>query len=220
MTPGELRQKTQDHWLDAESQDAMRQYIQVLLPHELNYARSHNAIPSCPHQCDWLALLVGYSWEPLLQAVCAYNPRNVLLVLNEHYGEKSGVVFGRELKEIIHALPQELYPAAGEVQIHPDPLEPAGERPGQIFRFLRDYFVPRLRGAERPRIVLDITGAKKSMVAGAYLFGAYANVVLSYVDFDEYDEKRGKPYGYITAARNKIKVRLGRRIAHTDGESN
>jgi hypothetical protein len=199
MTPDELRRMTQDYWLDAECleyPDAVRRYIRDLLPHELAYARGHDAIPSCPQRCDWLALLVGYSWEPLLQAVCVYRPENILLVLNEHYGDTSGVALGRELADIIRALPQELFSAGGEVQIHPDPPEFAGERPAQIFRFLRDRFLPRLREAEQPRIVLDITGAKKSMVAGAYLFGAHANVDVSYVDFDEYDSRRSRPYGY------------------------
>jgi hypothetical protein len=36
------------------------------------------------------------------------------------------------------------------------------------------------------------------MVAGAFLYAAYANVPVSYVDFDDdaYDPSRGRPYGY------------------------
>ena len=49
---------------------------------------------------------------------------------------------------------------------------------------------------EGKRVVIDITAAKKSMVAGAYLFAAFADVPVSYVDFETYDPAERRPYGY------------------------
>lgn len=43
---------------------------------------------------------------------------------------------------------------------------------------------------------MDITGGKKSMDAGAFLFAAYAGIRISYVDFDEYHPKERRPFGF------------------------
>ena len=45
-------------------------------------------------------------------------------------------------------------------------------------------------------MVIDITGAKKSMVAGAYLLAAYANLDVTYVDFAKYSPRDGRAFGY------------------------
>lgn len=50
--------------------------------------------------------------------------------------------------------------------------------------------------ASPPRVVVDITGAKKSMVSGAFLFAAFSQTEISYVDFDRYNSEMGQPYGY------------------------
>jgi hypothetical protein len=44
--------------------------------------------------------------------------------------------------------------------------------------------------------VIDITGGKKSMVAGTFLYAAYAGIPISYVDFDKYHPEKRRPYGY------------------------
>jgi hypothetical protein len=43
---------------------------------------------------------------------------------------------------------------------------------------------------------VDITGAKKSMVVGAFLYAAHSGLPITYVDFDRYSSEWGKPYGY------------------------
>jgi hypothetical protein len=69
-------------------------------------------------------------------------------------------------------------------------IEQAG--PVEVFRALLNR-VRKTKG-----VIIDITGAKKNMVAGAFLFAAFADVPVSYVDFDEdaYDPDRRRPYGY------------------------
>jgi len=44
--------------------------------------------------------------------------------------------------------------------------------------------------------VIDITGGKKSMVTGAFMYAAYAGAKISYVDFEEYDPKKRRPFGF------------------------
>ena len=45
-------------------------------------------------------------------------------------------------------------------------------------------------------VVIDITGGKKSMVAGAFMYAAYAGSRISDVDFEEYDPEERRPYGF------------------------
>jgi hypothetical protein len=194
-----LREKTQDYW---DQRWPVKRYLAELLPGEIQFAKQEKRLsPREPGKgVDWLVLLVGFAREPLLQSVCAYRPRNVLLVLNNRYGGSPGATFGRELKEHIQELAK--VSSLGEWVdreppcVFPEGMKPVGERPEQVFRFLRQELLPKLRRMPPAKIVLDITGAKKSMVAGAYLFGAYANIDMSYVDFDDYDEERARPYGY------------------------
>ncbi len=46
-------------------------------------------------------------------------------------------------------------------------------------------------------LTIDITGGKKSMVAGAFLFAAYSDTQISYIDFDKYSTRYHRPYGYL-----------------------
>ena len=61
------------------------------------------------------------------------------------------------------------------------------DRPDAVFQGLCEHVLPDRQAGKR--VIVDVTGAKKSMVAGAFLFAAYADMPISYVDFDEYDEE-------------------------------
>jgi hypothetical protein len=201
MDKRDLRDKTQEYWrkLDAHNPNQhLEWYIANLLPHEMQWASEHpldSGQPRLPtRSCDLLVLLVGFSVEPLLQAVWGYKPKKVLLVLNEQYGDpsdngKRGTDFGNMVKRLIieHLAPQKPLSATPQVECE---IVEAGPVP--VFRKLLD------KVNTTKDIVVDITGAKKSMVAGAFLYAAYANVDVSYVDFDDdaFDPDKGRPYGY------------------------
>ena len=55
----EIKQRTNDHW----NRNATEWYIQNLLGHEMEYAQQQ------VENCDTLALLVGFSPDPLLQTI-------------------------------------------------------------------------------------------------------------------------------------------------------
>lgn len=187
--------------------DSIEEYIQNLLPRELEAARKidENRLPKESQKADILVLLVGFSFEPLLQSVCAYKPREVLLVLNDIYTEDiNGQMVGGWISKLIQKLPDDLLPekpqkigaleineSTGEEQFITQPA-----RPDKVFQFLIDQLLRKPNGNEKGRIVIDITGAKKSMVTGAYLFGALTDCALSYVDFEVYDPEHSSPYGY------------------------
>lgn len=184
-------------------------YVKKLLGREIECARrlgDEDGLPRLPalpegQACHTLVLLVGYSLEPLLQTICAYQPCRVLLVLNAQYVDlnadaagkhrlRTGVEFASTyLCPLIDDLPVELVPH--RPQVVPKQIDKA--TPSAVFQALQQ----ELRNCEQ--VVVDVTGGKKSMVAGAFLYAAFAKgVTISYVDFDDdrYDPKEGRPYGY------------------------
>ncbi len=184
----ELKKLTEKYWRENWN---VGKYIQKLLPEELTYLREYNRITAKPTEI--LVQLVGYSWEPLLISVCAYKPEKVVLVLNEWYAKQEGKARGIKFQENIAKLKDKnlIDHTPG---ILPQPCETVKDRPEEVFRFLKKHVLPFVN--EGKRVVVDITGAKKSMVSGAYLFSSYTNVSVSYVDYEDYSEDFGKPYGY------------------------
>ena len=184
----ELRKLTEKYW--RENWD-VEKYIQKLLPEELTYLREYKRITAKPTEI--LVQLVGYSWEPLLISVCAYKPEKVVLVLNEWYAEQEGKARGFKFQENIAKLKDKNL-IDHTPRILPKPCETVKDKPEEVFKFLKKHVLPFVN--EGKRVVVDITGAKKSMVSGAYLFSSYTNVSVSYVDYDDYSKDFGKPYGY------------------------
>ena len=208
-----IRDATKNYWGDKlgtqeEREHPLYPYLKHLLPQEKEYAKKRGRWPGVDKKCDVLALMLGFSPEPLLQAVVAYQPEQVLLVVNENYGDgKDGVSFFRSciesaLKEYLPEL--ELVNAAPEIL--PKSLDKGDDddlvkdNPVAVFQFLREHLLPLIKDnngrRNDKRVLIDITGAKKSMIVGAYLFATFADVPVTYVDFDDYHEKYGKPYGY------------------------
>jgi hypothetical protein len=192
MTLGatELRRLTRRYW----DRGGTKRYIEELLPEELKFARERGAIEE--HPCDTLALLVGYSVEPLLQAVCAFQPdERLVLVLNEWYGSQDdpnrqrGLKRGGNLEEVIKVLPPKLLPKQPVIE-----SREVTDEPTSVFRRLCQYVLPDQQAGKQ--VIVDITGAKKSMDAGAFLFAAYADIPVSYINFDDYDEEKRRPYGF------------------------
>jgi len=200
MDERDLQDLTQEYWRKFDARnlpDHLEWYIANLLSHEIQWAGEHpvNGMPRLPTTpCKLLVLLVGFSIEPLLQAVWSYEPEQALLLLNEQYGDPSdngrrGADFGGMVKRLIteHLATQKPLPVTPQVE-----CEVVEAGPVPVFRKLLDK-VNTTEG-----VVVDITGAKKSMVAGAFLYAAYANANVSYVDFDDnaFDPEKRRPYGY------------------------
>lgn len=177
--------------------ERLRCYIAEQLPQELELARDDSRL-SGPSRlskagCDLLVLLVGHSFEPLLQSVCVYQPAEVVPILNDQYSPRlRGATMYQRLMKLLPEL-QRNGLVKHEIALRPCHPLPLGEdTPSDVFRFL---LAELKHDWEQKTIVIDITGAKKSMVAGAFFFAAYSNARISYVDFDQYDEDYGRPYG-------------------------
>ena len=141
---------------------------------------------------DTLVILVGETFEPLIQTIVAYQPSRLVAVLNSYYRDKdensanhrSGEEQWQDLEQWLDLL--NIRPKRKPICINED----EGDLGEQLSGILQDD----LRDGKR--IVIDITGAKKTMVAGAFAVAAYRKTDISYVDFDQYNPDTGKPYGF------------------------
>ena len=203
MTERELKRLTDQYWADG---NGLEWYVQNLLPKELAYAKGR--LPKDEQKKCLLVLMLGFTFEPLLQVLHAYQPTQVLMVLNEKYDvelngslqKQSGPDYYQNNFAGAFALLHNHNLLSDCPEIWPKPMKVAGDDPVAVFQFLRQELLPLMRDAEgkrnSTRVVIDITGAKKSMIVGAYMFAAFANVPVSYVDFDIYHPTWSKPYGY------------------------
>lgn len=193
----ELHRLTNEHW----NRNDAEWYIRNLLPLEMECAQQQ------VEKCDTLALLIGFSEDPLLQTIWKYRPQRIVLVLNSSYcdnrgNEQKGKRRAEEWVEYIQLMaqlgfcPQLAVPRFDRPDGERRDIAIAAEeaKPDWIFRELRDRLLSDQRAGKQ--IVVDITGAKKNMASGAFLFAAYAGAGISYVDFGDYDPQKRRPLGY------------------------
>lgn len=218
LSRNKLEGKTRKYWRKESNVDSYEWYIKNLLGDELQYADQNPTPEGFPRlqkpvkPVHTLALTVGDSFEPLLQLICVLKPQRVVLILNAVYPDRnSGNSHGATLRRLIaglatqEALPDEFRPALREADVACEVID--ADTPTAVFRGLRESFSPSQTPAEAGRTpgsdsytnVVDITGAKKSMVAGAFLYAAHSGLPVTYVDFDAnaYDRTYHRPYGFL-----------------------
>jgi hypothetical protein len=205
-----LKESTEQYWElqdnDATALEYLPYYVEHLLRDEIDCARQLGEAENKPrvpqYTCQTLVLLVGYSLEPLLQSIHVYQPQCIILIANRDYHEldesRSGEYKPLDGERFIQAFLQPCIDQMVEQGLiqQPKAVQPKqvdAATPSVVFQALRDVL------HQQEDVVIDITGGKKSMVTGAYLYAAFAqDVAISYVDFDDdvYDHRRGRPYGY------------------------
>ena len=148
---------------------------------EMDMARQRGRTERFP---ELMLLMVGYSPEPLLSSLAFHRPRTVVLLasqLKEDYVESLKRLWDHYHEWLEVPGFDEVYLARREVRDSPESLFQ------EVSRVVGSH-----RG-DRSRILLEITGAKKSMVAGAFLAAGLLDLEVSYVDFDDYDPVRRRP---------------------------
>jgi len=211
MNENDLQHITQQYWeYEAGLDERLRWYIlrpheqlgnKSLLEAELAEAERRGNLKAKP--CTTLVLLVGHSLEPLLQSVCIYKPEKIVLLLNEKpypvgpgKRPKKWYAYAEHFVEAVQILTEQHWPHCtiewdvefpGETGYQGYPVE---DNPDAVFQKLVEVL------KDEQDVVIDVTGGKKSMVSGAYMYAAYAGTRISYVDFDEYDPEYRRPYGY------------------------
>lgn len=177
-----------------------------LLATEMAYAEQRNRLPS-PHANRTLVILVGESFHPLLQTIEAHGPKRLVAVVNRMYGDEpyrrgrpcEKCRKGKKHWELLHRCIKHMPASTGfDFDLDGDLIlleDEEESRPVEVFEKLRD----KLHGdlalpADEKEIVIDITGAKKTMVSGAFMLAAYTRAKISYVDTHLFDE--GAPLGF------------------------
>lgn len=197
-----IKDRTREYWEKSRNAGSANRfssyecYIDQLLSTELSKAEPSHHIGNV----HTLALTVGESFEPLLQIVCVLKPQRVVLILNSFYGGTPGIDHGRDLKELMLYLNQNQSLGNFSPQLSAnnfDLVELPDDTPTHVFCALREAFQ---KSAAQPPAgctnVVDITGAKNSMIVGAFLYAAHSGLPITYVDFGEYDSDWRRPYGY------------------------
>lgn len=133
---------------------------------------------------ELLILPVGRSPEPLLFAVAYHEPRDVSLLVPDSLPPQ----YCRELSELWDELAPELGVPEFDEAKGPEVRDEASD----VFRAIQKLIAEHPE-IEPSRLVIDITGGKKSMTGGAFLAAGYCGVTASYIDFDEYDELLRRP---------------------------
>ena len=134
---------------------------------------------------DLLLSIVGYSPEPLLMALAFHAPRKIALLvprdLTQEYLRSLRRLW-RHYRECLEA------PKFDDQSVL---KKTVGDSPAEIFEAVRQ--LAGNRGADGPAVILDVTCAKKSMIAGAFAAAGFLGVETSYVDFESYDPVLRRP---------------------------
>lgn len=130
---------------------------------------------------DILILILGYSADPLLLAVAHHAPAEVVLLreksLSADYMQRLGGLW-------------DYYRAILRIPRFADVMpQPVGDSAPELYRVV-ERLVNEHHGR---RVVLDFTGAKKTMVAGAFLAAGMLDLETTYVDFENYDPTLRRP---------------------------
>ncbi len=184
-----------------------------LLQLEMEYAQKHGRLPF-PLPNTTLVILLGETFEPLLQSIWAHEPTHLIPIVNTYYGDIDDKNSSREMWGSFYHLLQKL-PGAKKRKIGNlatlRNIDPVPDDPTQVFEHLRKK-LQEPPGIENRHVVIDITGAKKTMVAGAFMFAAYTQTTINYVDTEKQGENK-QPLGF-TCHFRQIKSPLDELMLH------
>lgn len=183
-------------------------YITDLLPHEINFIEQNQLALDAPAPSGkrlTLVILVGLTFEPLLQSIEVHRPQRVIPILNTVYGDSRAAAPNAPKRDACSGQDHwddlsyyiQLLPCYNESPFElPTTLETVTDSPESVYRFLRDNQTLQadLKDADC-NVVIDITGAKKTIVVGAFLFAAYSNAKIRYLDATVF-KNLTQPYGY------------------------
>lgn len=189
-----------------ERNDAWHHYLtdcgdgKSLLQLEMEYIRACHPgdLPEeTERQGTTLVILVGETFEPLLQSIYAHRPSRLVPIVNTWYGNKenknSAADHWRSFYQLIQDLPASITRRIANLsQIKA--VDPVADDPSEVFTYLQTKLAEDLRNPTK-RVIVDITGAKKTMVAGAFTLAAYTKAEIFYIDPEKEDEDR-KPCGF------------------------
>jgi hypothetical protein len=186
--------KATDRWLRARQTEQVALYEEHLLPLVLKIFRCEcqvidaDASRANVISPDILIQLVGHSAPPLLLMLDALRPATVVWI---HTADTLEITHDLSDLMEVHEIP------APEMRHRHTLKGEASSDPAVTYRAILEHLPSVEAGAsDGPTVAIDVTGGKKSMVAGAFMAGGVFepyDVPLYYVDFEAFDPGSGRP---------------------------
>ena len=168
-----------------------------LLEQELAYAAQNNKLPHNIHEDVTLVILVGEAFEPLLQSIYVFAPTRLVPIVNTYYGDvtdtESTERHWKKFYKLLKKLPEEKRKRIKNLATIQQ-ITPVEDNPTKVFAYLRDALQEDLKDVQK-QVIIDITGAKKTMVAGALMLAAYTQATINYIDTERQSDEH-QPLGY------------------------
>jgi len=173
---------------------------------EKKYNEGHPLLPSLrtdftENSYDVLITLVGFSLEPLLHTICTIKPKSkIYLICTENTRRLNGLIAIESfMEEFIKNGKLKLNDRSSEKLSMPGYQNPEIEIiPREVSAIFSESAIGSikeiLQDEHGQKVALDITGGKKSILAGAYALAAFYSLDTYYVDYEEFDtDKTRKP---------------------------
>lgn len=152
---------------------------------ELVQVHSESTSQGQAQESELLILPVGTSPEPLLFAVAHHAPWSVALLLPK---------LSDDAKDRLERLWDQAADPLGVPPFEEVRSLPVRDEPADVFQAIRKLVDgDDDRSLDRSKILIDITGGKKSMTGGAFLAAGFLGIEAAYVDFEHYDEILRRP---------------------------
>ncbi|MBO3097849.1 hypothetical protein [Gelidibacter pelagius] len=168
----ETNLKYTEEWLSlarhGNFQLAEKLYFDKLFPEIID--KFQNRFSNLFDEDEVLISILGFSPEPIILTANAVKPIKHYIITTEHKDE------------VINRVEEFVQDEFNLITISDTSFN-------TIYKSLKEI----LYQIESPKITIDITGGKKSMVAAAAIFGKDYRCKITYVDFDDYIKELRKP---------------------------
>ncbi|MHB8338313.1 MAG: hypothetical protein ACYDEE_12950 [Ignavibacteriaceae bacterium] len=136
-------------------------------------------------QYDTLILLVGFSIQPLVLSICILKPQTVYLLYSKETKKYCDKIHNWTSK-ILEKNPPTFVGANNWCKNILD-YQVDSSNPEDTYNKILSIVNSDVNKDKKDNIAIDITGGKKTMVAGAFNIAAIKDIDTYYVDFTDYD---------------------------------
>jgi len=173
---------------DKEAKDKLKellpQYFKIVHLINQQHIKDHMLPEFQKHPYDIGIFLVGYSIIPIILSVAEIRPKKIIFITS--YDTDYLVDWILEGIQSVNSDYHNKIKASNENRIIRDLSDPAF-----VYRFIEKI----IEENKESKIAIDITGGKKTMVAGSFMSSAMSKQCdIFYTDFEEYDPGQRQPY--------------------------
>jgi len=178
----ELEESLKEEWVRIASQDSQRGerfYEEMILPQiiaKVRYLAKKNGILDELGDANGMIVLVGTSYEPLVIPIVVLRPKKLFFLYTQETENILKKVF-EFCKLDITKVKHEQIPSTATVN--------------DVYKLVKKAIIDYFKTSRR--VVINVTGGKKSMVFAGAIASAIHNITAIYVDNKGYDPKLRKP---------------------------